>query len=128
MVPMITFELVRLDTGLWAVERFVDGESHGFTWGRYRYEGDARIIAGVLTRLEARVAGYKPPTPRDTAMFPCLPSHTTAARGAVPEPLGRSTQPDWLPLRWRYRGAAARRAAAAQVPGLSRSAGDGAAD
>jgi hypothetical protein len=89
---MITFELVRLDTGLWAVERFVDGVSRGFTWGRYRYEGDACIIASVLAKMETRAGPSKPPTPPDTASAPYLPSHTTAPRGAVPEPLGRCQQ------------------------------------
>jgi len=58
-----TYQLVKLDSGLWAIERFVDGASHGFTLGRYEDKATARYFANVFARMEMR-EGPKPP---DTA-------------------------------------------------------------
>ena len=60
---MNTYKPVKLDSGLWAIERFVDGESHGFTLGRYEDKAAAAHFANVYARMEM----LEVPKPRDTA-------------------------------------------------------------
>jgi hypothetical protein len=47
-----TYQSIELDSGLWAIKRFVDGESHGFTLGRYEDKAAATHFANVYARTE----------------------------------------------------------------------------
>jgi hypothetical protein len=49
---MNTFKAVELDSGRWAVERFVNGESQGIMSGRYADKAEADYMIHVFARLE----------------------------------------------------------------------------
>jgi hypothetical protein len=55
-----TYQAIELDSGLWAIERFVDGESHGFTLGRYEDKAAAIHFAKVYARMEVLEVPRRP--------------------------------------------------------------------
>ena len=59
---MNTYQPVKLESGAWAIERFVDGESHCFMLGRYEDEN----AACRMVYLFARVERLELPIPPDT--------------------------------------------------------------
>ena len=60
--PVNTYQPIEPDSGLWAVERFVDGESHGFTLGRYEDKAAASRFANVYARMELLEVPREPDT------------------------------------------------------------------
>ena len=50
-IPMNTYQLVKLDSGLWAIERLVDGELQDLMFGRYQDENAARHALNVFARI-----------------------------------------------------------------------------
>jgi hypothetical protein len=53
---MSTYKLTEIGPGNWAIERFVDGTSQGFTHGRYEDKASASFVATVYVRMEMREA------------------------------------------------------------------------
>jgi hypothetical protein len=49
---MTTYQLIETCSGNWAIERFVDGASQGYTFGRYEDEAAASYIASVYARMD----------------------------------------------------------------------------
>lgn len=49
---MNTYRPIGLSSGRWAVERFVDGESQGFTLGRYQDEAAATYMSYAFARMD----------------------------------------------------------------------------
>jgi hypothetical protein len=49
---MNTFKPVELDSGRWAIERFVNGESQGIMSGRYADKAEAAYMVYMFARLE----------------------------------------------------------------------------
>jgi hypothetical protein len=57
-----TYQPVKLESGRWAIERFVDGESHGFTLGRYEDKAAATHFAKMYARMEVLEETRRPDT------------------------------------------------------------------
>jgi hypothetical protein len=55
---MNTFRPVELALRLWAIERFMDGASHGFTFGRYRDKAAASKMAQAFAHMELPGVAY----------------------------------------------------------------------
>ena len=65
---MNKYQPVELDGGLWAIERFVDGASHGFTLGRYQDKAAASYFANVFARMEMSEEPEPPNQPQPPDM------------------------------------------------------------
>ena len=60
---MNTYQPIKLESGRWAIERFVDGESRGLMFGRYPDELAATYMANVFANMEKLAS----PKQHDTA-------------------------------------------------------------
>jgi len=49
---MTTYKPIEIYLGNWAIERFIDGASQGYTLGRYEDKAAAIYIAQVYVRME----------------------------------------------------------------------------
>jgi len=61
-MAMSTYKAVQLESGPWAIERFANGESQGFMFGRYQDEDAARHMINVFSRMEMQ---HTAPPPSD---------------------------------------------------------------
>jgi hypothetical protein len=50
---MQTYRPIQVDSGRWAVERLVEGRSHGFALGTCTNEAEARLMAHEFARRKA---------------------------------------------------------------------------